>query len=198
MCKNRRRPMRPSPLLLGTLIVCASTIVGCGGGGSDDQAKIEQARHEGAVAAHHADEVQQLRKQVSSLKRESGGSPAPVPAAPVQTATAPSEDPRIPASGTYSGQAAQRGTPARVNKDFPLDMTFASTGSYVSYPTLGCHGTLRPIGFAGEDRVYEEEITAGHCDSGGTWHVRVDSVTSLAASWTLPSASYTVSATLSR
>ena len=62
---------------------------------------------------------------------------------PTKTITASSaEDSRIPASGTYSGQAEQRGKPMSLNKDYSMTMTFSSAGSSVSYPAL-VRGTSR-------------------------------------------------------
>lgn len=193
---HRRSLLALAPVLAFSAVVAG----GCGSSDSSDQAALAQARRQGAVAAHRADEVHQLQKQVSALKREQAGSTtgAEGEAGAAQGETARSADSRIPASGTYSGQAEQRGTPARVNKDYPLEMTFSSSGSYVSYPTLGCAGSLHPLGFDGPDRLYAETITSGHCDSGGTWHVRVDDETTLQGSWSLPSSSYSVTAVLER
>lgn len=171
---------------------------GCGGGGSPEQANLEQARHEGAAAAHQADQIRQLQKEVAALAHRQGPAPAPAGGDGQPEAGGEASDPRIPASGVYGGEGRQRGTPARVNKDYPVTMSFSSTGSHVAYPTLGCEGLLLPRGFAGTSRVYEEQIVSGHCDDGGTWLVQVDDSTMLEAAWSLPSATYTVTALLLR
>jgi hypothetical protein len=105
---------------------------------------------------------------------------------------------RVPASGTYAGVARQRGARASTNKTYPISMTFSSSGSNVSYPDLGCTGRLVPAGFIGRARVYREEITAGPCDSGGTWRVRPLSARRLRAGWTLATQDYAVIAALRR
>lgn len=69
-----------------------------------------------------------------------------------------------PLSGTfrqYSPQSAWRGD------DFAAVITFP----HITYPDLGCVGTLEPTppnypGQAG----FIEHITQGSCDNGGTWH----------------------------
>lgn len=179
--------------------VLALVLGGCGGGGGDasaEQAKLELARHSGAEAAHRGDEIRQLQREVKTLKsRPPAGRAQRIESGPTHE---PTTDSRIPASGTYVGEALQRGTPARVDKDYPVQMTFSSTGSYVAYPTLGCEGRLQPTGFDGDDRVYEEQITAGHCDDGGTWLVHVEGPTTLEAAWFLSSASYAVTAVVDR
>jgi len=188
---NKRR----QPLLLGVLVTLPFLLWSCGGGESADQAKLEQARREGVAAAHHADQIRQLQKEVAALKR---GQTAPEAAEPNAQSEVSTEavDSRIPASGSYGGEAQQRGTPTRINRNYPMQMSFSSGGSRVMYPTLGCEGVLQPLGYQGESRVYEEKITSGHCDSGGTWLVHVDGSTTIEAAWSLSSASYTVSATL--
>lgn len=186
---------RRQPLLLGVLVTLPFLLWSCGGSESADQAKLEQARRQGVAAAHHADQIRQLQKEVAALKR---GQAAPEAAGPNAQSEVSTEavDSRIPASGSYGGEAQQRGTPTRINKNYPMQMSFSSGGSQVMYPTLSCEGVLQPLGFQGESRVYEEKITSGHCDSGGTWLVHVDGLTTIEAAWSLPSASYTVSATL--
>lgn len=192
------RPARVVACLPGIVALIASLALlwGCGGdGGSSEAAQLEQARREGAVAAHHADQIRQLQKEVTALKHERATATDAVP----QIEAGPeAADVRIPESGTYSGEARQRGAPTNINKDYPVQMSFSSTGSQISYPALGCAGELRPVGFDGSNRVYEEQITSGHCDDGGTWLVHVDGPTTLEAAWSLPSASYTVTATLVR
>ena len=108
-----------------------------------------------------------------------------------------SDDPRIPAAGTYSGTATQIGEPAaRYNEEYPLEMTFSSSGGDVRYPALGCEGELTQVGFDGDNALYEEEITAGDCDTGGTWRVLVGDSDELDVAWTLPSATYIKGAVL--
>ena len=102
---------------------------------------------------------------------------------------------RVPVSGTYSGTGAERGS---ANKDIKVVMTFSSAGSSVSYPSLDCFGRLIPQGFEGGRRIYLERITAGHCDQGGLWHVKVSGEKRLEALWTLASADYTVTVVLHR
>jgi hypothetical protein len=193
------RPRKRHLPWLAGLLVLGVTAAGCGSSGEPDQAALQQARQQGAAAAHRADEIDELRREVKALRRDradGGGHEAtPSPLPPPSEEPGNSADSRIPVSGTYYGRALQRGTPADVNKDYPLAMTFSSAGSRVSYPSLGCEGTLLPAGFEGDARVYRETIESGHCDSGGTWKVRVDGTT-LAASWSLESASYVVDAVL--
>lgn len=62
------------------------------------------------------------------------------------------------------------------------------------YPALDCEGPLQPLGFEGSSRAYEEQITSGHCDGGGTWLVHGDDPTTLEAVWSLSSVSYSVTA----
>ena len=154
------------------------------------------------MAAHRADELRQLKNQVAQIRREhrvatseprTGDAPPPTAEAS-EPATA---DPRIPVSGTYYGLSRQRGTPTEVNKDYSIEMTFSSAGSSVSYPTLGCRGSLTPLGFRADARTYRETIESGHCDSGGMWQVQVHGTT-LSAFWELPSVPYSVSAVLEK
>jgi len=194
---RQRSAGRALTLALSVLVLAME---GCG---ASNQAALNQARQQGAAAARQQDAINDLQHQVSALESQSGkqaqtttgaATPSgyPGPAAPS------TGDSRIPASGTYSGQAQQRGEPVARNIDFPVTMTFSSAGSSISYPTLGCDGTLHPAGFAGPDRVYTETITSGHCDNGGTWYVKVDSPTQLQALWSLSSVNYTVAAALVR
>jgi hypothetical protein len=141
----------------------------------------------------------QARKQNASTTEKAVPPPAKsLTARPTETASTGSNDGRIPASGTFSGQAQQRGQPASVNQDFQMAITFSSAGSSVSYPTLGCYGRLTPTGFAGQARVYTETITSGPCDTGGTWSVKLDGETQVEAHWSLRTANYTVAAVLTR
>jgi hypothetical protein len=184
--------------LLAGLAVAASS--GCGSGDGPDREALREARRQGAVAAHRADELRQLKRQVAELRHEppvANREPGTVNTPPhAEEASEPSTaDPRIPASGTYYGLARQRGTPTEVNKDYSIEMTFSSAGSSVAYPTLGCRGSMTPLGFRGDARTYRETIESGHCDSGGIWQVQVDGTT-LSAYWELPAASYSVSAVL--
>jgi hypothetical protein len=192
----RRRLPILLPLVLSALLALGFALAGCGEG-DDDQVALEQARRQGAAAERRADEVRDLRREVAALRRQREPAAASSAAAPAPvTATA---DPRVPSSGTYWGAARQRGEPAdRYDKDYPLEMTFSASGSYVRYPALACEGTLRPIGFDGNFRVYEESISSGHCDTGGTWHVLVEDSTQLSVTWARPAATYTVSAVLER
>ncbi|HEX3240185.1 MAG TPA: hypothetical protein VHR18_08635 [Solirubrobacterales bacterium] len=74
-------------------------LAGCGGGSSasdtrSSQEQIEQARHEGAVAAHRRERVAALQRRVARLERRSrAGSAATVQAQqPTPTAPATTED----------------------------------------------------------------------------------------------------------
>lgn len=182
--------------MLGLLAVLPVLLCSCGSDGSAGQAELERAHREGAAAARHAAQIRQLQKEVAALKSGRAESREPAAASPPAEASPEATDARIPESGSYSGEAEQRGTPARVNKRYPLEMSFSSGGSHVYYPALGCEGLLQPLGFEGPNRVYEERITSGHCDDGGTWLVHVDGPTTLEVAWSLPSASYTVTALL--
>jgi len=186
------------PPLLGLLAALSILLCSCGSGDSGEQAKLEHARREGAAAARHADQIRQLQKDVAALRSERAATPEAAPSSSLPQGSPEATDARIPESGAYSGEARQRGTPARLNKNYPVQMSFSSTGSHVSYPTLACEGQLRPLGFEAANRVYEEQITSGHCDGGGIWLVHVDGPTTLEGSWSLPSASYTVTAVLAR
>lgn len=190
--------LRRRHTLLGILAVLPVLLLGCGGGGSAKQASLEQAKREGAAAAHQADQIRQLQKEVAALERHNAQSPASGSGAEEPDVASGASDQRVPTSGIYSGEGHQRGTPARINKDYPVTMSFSSSGSQVSYSTLGCEGLLQPRGFEGANRVYEEQITSGNCDNGGTWLVHVDDSTMIEAVWSLPSATYTVAAVLVR
>jgi hypothetical protein len=179
--------------------------VGAGGCGGSNQAALNQAQQQGAAAAHEQDAITSLQQKVKTLEAQTGKQPQPSTGkavtaptvAPAPTGAIPDAG-RIPSSGTYSGQAQQRGEPTLINRDFPMTMSFSSAGSSVSYPTLGCYGTLSPNGFAGQDRVYTEIITSGRCDSGGTWYVKVDNATQVEARWSLSTVGYTVAAVLTQ
>jgi hypothetical protein len=182
-------------------MVLMVAVAGCGGTSSDssaEQARIEQARRSGAAAAHQGDAIRQLQKEVKVLSSRSTSTATAQPQTEPESSHDETSDPRIPASGTYVGEALQRGTPTSVDKDYPVQMTFSSSGSYVSYPSLACAGNLQPTGFDGGDRVYEERITTGHCDDGGTWLVHVEGPTTLEAAWSSPSTTYTVTAVVDR
>jgi hypothetical protein len=136
--------------------------------------------------------------QSLKVKKKSSSSGA----APQTNSSAPSSSSgsgRVPASGTYTGTGVQRSASDNSkNKDYPVEMTFSSSGSTVSYPSLNCAGRLTPQGFNGGRRVYRESITSGHCDDGGIWEIEVVSDVKLRANWTHSGVSYSVSATLSR
>lgn len=102
-----------------------------------------------------------------------------------------------PAAGTYSGTLVQRGT-RQSDRDYEVQMTFSSTGSTVSYPELGCRGTLTPTGNQNGARVYREHITSGGCDSPGTWLVTRGSDTSVAAEYRPAGDDYVVAGQLTR
>ena len=120
------------------------------------------------------------------------------PQAPQPADSAGNSSSLVPDSGTYTGQAVQGGQRESTNKTYPMSMSFSSGGSSVDYPTLNCHGTLRPDGFKGSRRLYIEEITRGHCDSGGTWSVLRQAPNQLLADWTLGTQDYGVAVTLTR
>lgn len=122
---------------------------------------------------------------------KSGPTPSPTPKKGPQAH-------KVPASGTYTGKAAQRGAASGINKDYPVTMSFSAAGSTVSYETLDCFGNLIPQGFDGRWRLYSEQITSGHCDQGGTWRVRVDAPRELEAKWSSPASNYTVAVVLTR
>jgi hypothetical protein len=190
--------MPPVPTVLlgaaGAIVVFAT---GCGGGDSANQAELEQARHQGAAAARRTAAIHELREEVASLRRSDSRTPEKSAEPPPGDGTVDGGDVgRVPASGTYYGQAQQRGERVSINKDYPIDMTFSRAGSTVDYPSLDCHGSLRPLGFDGPYRVYEETIVSGHCDSGGTWRVHVEDDSRLEATWSLSSVDYSVSAVL--
>jgi hypothetical protein len=173
--------------------------------GSTDPAALGHPQQQGTAAAQQQNAITSLQKKLKTLEAQTGKHPAatvekptPPPVTPVTPAPIGLGDSRIPASGTFTGQAQQRGEPASVNQDFEMAMTFSSAGSSVSYPTLACYGRLTPAGFSGQDRVYTETITSGPCDTGGTWYVKVDSATQIEAQWSLNTASYTVAAVLTR
>ena len=102
-----------------------------------------------------------------------------------------------PAAGTYSGTLVQRGT-RQSDRDYEVQMTFSSTGSTVSYPALGCRGTLTPTGNQNGARVYREHITSGGCDSPGTWLVTRGSDTSVVAEYRPAGDDYVVAGQLTR
>jgi hypothetical protein len=190
------------PALLTLSLAGAALLVTASGCGDDSasQAELEQARRQGAEVARRSAAIHELRKEVASLKRQSRAShpsPVAVESSPADETSA-GDAGMVPASGTYFGQAEQRGARASVNKDYPIDMTFSAAGSSVNYPTLDCEGSLRPLGFDGPDRLYEETIEAGHCDSGGVWRVYVESDSRVAATWSLPTVDYRVAAVLLR
>ena len=194
--------------LVGVLAIAAGLAINACG--STDPAALSHAQQQGAAAAQQQDAITSLQQRVKTLESQTGKQTPPttekvVPppakllaSAPTGTAPTGPNDSRIPASGTFSGQAQQRGQPASVNQDFQMAMTFSSAGSSVSYPTLGCYGRLTPTGFAGRDRVYTETMTSGPCDTGGTWYVKVDGETQVEAHWSLSTANYTVAAVLTR
>lgn len=114
--------------------------------------------------------------------------PAPGESSPEQAGRpVTSEAPRpwsaseaAPDGGTYAGVVTQRGS-QRPDTDYSVIMTFTSAGSYVDYSTLGCTGTLRPTGDVDGARVYQETITSGPCDQGGTWYVTRQDATTVTA-----------------
>jgi len=179
------------------LAVALVALTGCGSTLSSKSA-VEKARLAGSAEARREDELAAVRERVNKLEHSATISTASEPTQPavsgVQSVSGTVG--RIPASGTYTGQATQRGTPAAVNKDFPLEMTFSHVGSSVNYPTLACSGRLAPRGFEGVNRVYIETIEAGTCDSGGTWEVTVLGAREIYARWHISGRSYTVQAAL--
>lgn len=190
------RSLPPAALAAATLALG----IGCGDNDSASQAELEQARRQGAAASRRAEAIRELRNEVTALKRQARAAatrPVVVESSQVEDSSQ-ADAGGVPASGTYFGHAEQRGEPAAVNKDYPIEMVFSSTGSSVSYPTLGCDGSLRPLGFDGPDRLYEETIESGKCDNGGVWRVYVESDARLVATWSLPSAEYRVAAILLR
>lgn len=182
--------------LMAALVVSA---VGCGGA-SDEQ--IQREREDAAELARQAEQIRQLKEEAKrsgeaatrTVTVPSEVSPTTVPPTPSSPTRS---DPRIPESGTYRGYVSQRGARGDTAKDYEMSMTFSSQGSYVSYPSLGCNGTLRPTGFSGDARVYREVITEGHCDRGGTWKVTAAG-RSIDAVWELATTDYVVAGTLTR
>jgi hypothetical protein len=102
-----------------------------------------------------------------------------------------------PDGGTYTGVVTQRGT-QRTDTDYEVTMTFTSAGSRVSYPTLGCTGTLQPTGDVDGTRVYRETITSGTCDRGGTWYVTRQDTNAVSAEYRPATGDYTVQGQLTR
>lgn len=88
----------------------------------------------------------------------------------------------VPALGSYYGEAEQRGVGNGINKDFPVEMTFADAADTVSYSSFPCSGTLSRDG-SGASTTYTETITSGECESGGTWDLVRLSTTQLSATY---------------
>lgn len=189
----RRTPGAAAWLLAVALVA----LTGCGSTLSSSSA-VERARLAGSAEARREDELAAVRERVNKLEHSRT---IPAAADPILPAAGGVQLPsatigRIPASGTYTGEATQRGTPAAVNKDFPLEMTFSHVGSSVNYPTLGCSGRLAPRGFEGVNRVYIETIEAGTCDTGGAWDVTVLGPREIYARWHIGGRAYTVQVAL--
>jgi len=77
-------------------------------------------------------------------------------------------------------------------------MTFGDDVVRVSYPDLGCTGTLTADGLDGRRRVYLEHIDRGTCDRDGTWRILRRSRHEISAAWSYPRDRYTVTAVLRR
>jgi hypothetical protein len=89
------------------------------------------------------------------------GSPAPAPGSGTAVlATFPSS-----ATGAWTGRLRQND-----NRSWRVDVTLApGTGrSTVTYPELGCEGTLTLIDQAGGAMQVREHVTAGPCSPAGT------------------------------
>lgn len=119
----------------------------------------------------------------------------PSPAAPPPVA--PGGPELAPAGGAYSGVLSQRGS-RQSDQDFPVEMYFSSTGSAVNYPTLGCSGSLSPLGNSGRARVYREDIASGECEPTGTWYVTRGSNDEISAEYRPARGDYVVLGQLTR
>ncbi len=134
----------------------------------------------------------------ASAAPPSTATPTPTPApTPTQTPTATGVRPE---AGTYTGLAHQRALSGTASDmDYDVEFTLSSSGSTVRYPSLGCSGTLRPVGWRDNGaRLYIEETVSPGCDSGGTWAVTVRGDRELDASYTPLSGRYVVTVNLTR
>lgn len=185
---------RPTALFLCLLVTASAFLVAGCGNDQPDAAALEAARKEGAREARAQARERRLSERVEELERQQRNQ-GQTPASPSNS----NPGGQVPDSGTYTGVGRQRSaSKSSLNKDYPVEMSFSSSGSSISYPTLDCSGTLRPDGFSDGRRVYRESITSGRCDDGGTWLVLVVSGTRLVANWSIAGRDYTVKATLTR
>jgi hypothetical protein len=98
------RSWQGAPLALGTVVVLA--LSGCGGSSSDDssvQQQIEQARKQGAAAAHRQERIAELQRRVAHLEHKTQGKEG--------STTSPQRSPAVGASPT--GGASDPSVPIR-------------------------------------------------------------------------------------
>lgn len=112
--------------------------------------------------------------------------------------TAPAGEGVQPQAGRYAGSATQRSLFDSQTRTYRLELSFAAGASTVSYPELGCRGTLTPTGWRGQARIYAEQITDGGCDQGGTWLVLVLDDTRVTAVYSPAGGRYLTDALLTR
>ncbi len=105
----------------------------------------------------------------------------------------------VPESGVYSGTGRQTALAAGArSREYPVEMSFSSTGSQINYASFPCSATLRPTGWDGDKRTYLESNLSGPCDKNGTWAIEVQSDSTLYGVYTPPSRRYTVEVQLTR
>lgn len=197
--------------LIGVVVVALLALGGVAGPGGDDettQAATEQTAADTPVATPDPADAndESDAQETDAAESTSPASPtSPASQSPTTSATPSSPaEPRpwsaseaAPDGGTYTGVVTQRGT-QRSDTQYEVTLTFANTGSYVTYPTLGCAGRLAPTGDENGARVYRETITSGTCDQGGTWHVTRDSADAVTAEYRPAAGDYTVAGQLTR
>lgn len=187
--------------LVGVIAVAVLALGGVSLPGGDDESTPSASEPTSSETTSPAPEPTGASGTSEATTPADTGSPtSPTSPSSQTTSAAPrpwSASDAAPDGGTYSGVVTQRGT-QRTDTDYEVTMTFTSAGSRVTYPTLGCTGTLQPAGDVDGARVYRETITSGTCDRGGTWYVTRQDTNAVSAEYRPAARDYTVQGQLTR
>jgi hypothetical protein len=125
--------------LIAAFAALALSLVACGGGSSASQEELDRARNEGVAKARQQAKIQDIEKQLNSLKKNGSSTQASPPPAPSGSTAAPtSSGGSTSCGGSLSvGPNTTCGFATNVEADYFSEIGSGSGSVYSYSPTTG-------------------------------------------------------------